>query len=82
VEKETRDWMRYGFSWQYIAPTIALLLSRSASSLLLMVPLRPGKRSPVSKGNHSCSVPVISMKPGNMPVTITRNTSLTDRIVL
>jgi hypothetical protein len=72
VEKETRD---YGFSWQYIAPAIALLLSRFASSLLLMVPPRPGKRSSASKGDHS-SVPVISMKPGNMPVTITRNTSI------
>jgi len=40
-----------------------------------MVPPRPGKRSWASKGDHS-SVPVISMKPGNMPVTITRNTSI------
>lgn len=75
IEKEMRDWMRYRFSWQYKASAIALLLSRFASSLLLIVPPRPEKRSSASKGDHS-SVPVISMKPGNMPVTITCNTSI------
>lgn len=58
-----------------MAPAIALLPSRFGSSLLLMVPPRPGKWSSASKGDRS-SIPVIPMEPGNMPVTITRNTSI------